>query len=154
MPKEYGAPTKTLAWDQVATRIAAAERYWLVTVRRDGRPHAVPVDGLWLDGQWFNGGKAETVHMRNLAADQRVVMHLEDTLSAVIVEGTAELVVPPADLVDRLVAASEAKYGSSPGWAAYAGGVWALRPARVLAWNDLPSDATRFTFEEGLDLST
>jgi hypothetical protein len=146
MPKEYGAPTRTLEWPEVEQRIESAARYWIASVRRDGRPHTVPVDGLWLDGRWFWGGKPETVHMRNVAADPRVVMHLEDAESAVICEGTAELAQPSADLVDRLVAASETKYGYSPGRAAYAGGVWALRPSVVLAWNDLPTDATRFTF--------
>jgi pyridoxamine 5'-phosphate oxidase-like protein len=147
LPAVYGTPKQTLTWADVRRRIEQAERYWLATTRPGGGPHAVPVDGLWLDDTWFFGGSPETVHMRNLQSDQRVVMHLDDTRSAVIAEGTAELIVPSAELADRLVDASEAKYGYSPGRAAYAGGVWTLQPRRVLAWNDLPRDATRFRFE-------
>jgi hypothetical protein len=47
---------------------------------------------------------------------------------------------------DRLVTASTDKYGYSPGRDAYAAGVWALQPRRVLAWNDLSKDASRFRF--------
>jgi pyridoxamine 5'-phosphate oxidase-like protein len=149
LPRLYGLPKKKLVWADVRRRIEQAERYWLATVRPDGGPHVVPVDGVWLDDRWFFGGSQQTVHMRNLRHEQRIVMHLEDALSAVIVEGRAELVVPSSDLADRLVAASNAKYGYSPGRDAYAGGVWVLCPQRVLAWNDLPKDATRFRFVTG-----
>jgi hypothetical protein len=149
LPRAYGSPTQTLAWPDVRRRLEQARRYWLVTIRSDGGPHAVPVDGLWLDDVWYFGGVATTLHMRNVSRDQRVVMHLEDGDAAVIVQGRAELVVPPPDLVDRLVNASTQKYGYSPGHDAYAGGVWVLRPHRVLAWNDLPKDASRFSFGSG-----
>lgn len=63
-----------------------------------------------------------------------------------IVEGVCEVVVPDAAMVDRLVEASTAKYGYAPPAGAYAGGVWRLRPVKVMAWSALPADATRFRF--------
>jgi hypothetical protein len=48
--------------------------------------------------------------------------------------------------VDALLAASKRKYGYAPPADAYAGGVWRLRPAKVMAWTSLPVDATRFLF--------
>ena len=45
--------------------------YWLATVRRDGTPHVVPVDGMWLDGGCYFGGDPATVHIRNLRRDGR-----------------------------------------------------------------------------------
>jgi nitroimidazol reductase NimA-like FMN-containing flavoprotein (pyridoxamine 5'-phosphate oxidase superfamily) len=64
--------------------------YWLATTRPDGRPHVVPLDGLWLDDAWFFGGSAETVKSRNLKANPRAVVHLDDSERAVIVEGRCE----------------------------------------------------------------
>lgn len=94
LPPEYGSPSKILAWADVEARLEAATHVWLATVRPDGRPHTVPVDGLWLHGAAWFGGSAETVKHRNLLADGRATLHLADAESAVIVEGTAELVHP------------------------------------------------------------
>ena len=74
----------------------------------------VPVDGIWLDDAWWYGGSPGTLHQRNLEHDRRVVVHLEDTMAAVILEGSMERVVPPAEQAGRLKAASKAKYGYGP----------------------------------------
>lgn len=47
LPREYGSVSERLSWSSVEHRLEAAPIYWLGTVRPDGRPHAVPVDGLW-----------------------------------------------------------------------------------------------------------
>jgi PPOX class probable F420-dependent enzyme len=67
---------------------------WLMTVRPDGRPHAVPVWFLW-DGQhiWVfsEPGKQK---LRNIRQNPNVLLALDDTLGGddvVTVEGTAEL---------------------------------------------------------------
>ena len=42
----YGDANATApGWDDVERRLADAQLYWLVTVRADGRPHAVPLCG-------------------------------------------------------------------------------------------------------------
>jgi general stress protein 26 len=38
-------------WGQVTDALAAAELYWLTTVRKDGRPHTTPLVGAWVDSQ-------------------------------------------------------------------------------------------------------
>lgn len=147
LPKEYGRPEVALAWDDVRARLVAATHYWLATVRPDGRAHVVPLDGIWLDDRWFFGGSAETVKHRNLRADPRAVLHLEDARQAVIVEGVCEEVFPEGRVGERLSELSKGKYGYGPEPAAYAkGGVWRLRPERVLSWERFPHDATRFVF--------
>jgi nitroimidazol reductase NimA-like FMN-containing flavoprotein (pyridoxamine 5'-phosphate oxidase superfamily) len=147
LPPEYGVPEEPLAWAEVAERLTRAPHYWLATVRPDGRPHVVPLDGLWLEDAWYFGGSAATVKQRNLNANPRATLHLEDAASAVIVEGVCEEIAPDAELAARLAAASKAKYGFAPDPAAYmASGVWRLRPARVLSWRRFPRDATRFVF--------
>jgi hypothetical protein len=147
LPEAYGKATTTMAWAAVQARLEQAPRYWLVTTRRDGRAHVVPVDGLWLDHAWWFGGSPDTLHQRNLERDQRVVMHLEDTMAAVILEGTVRRVVPSPELAGRLRAASVAKYGYGPPPGSYEAGVWALRPERARAWSAFPTDVTRFRFD-------
>jgi hypothetical protein len=146
LPEGYGRTTTTLAWAAVRERLEQTPRYWLVTLRADGRPHAVPVDGLWLDDAWWYGGSPETLHQRNLRRDPRVVVHLEDTMAAVVLEGSMRLETPSPELADRMVAASRAKYGYAPPPGAYTAGAWALRPERARAWSAFPTDATRFRF--------
>jgi hypothetical protein len=148
IPPEYGTPTRTLEWPEVRARLEEAHNFWLVTNRPDGRPHAVPIDGLWLDDACWFGGSPHAVWQANLKADQRVVLHLGDPVAAVIVEGTCEVVVPDEAGVDRLEQASRSKYGYAPPPGAYASGVWRLRPSKVMAWTSLPADVTRFRFPD------
>ena len=68
LPKAYGTPTVTLSWEEVDERLTSALHYWLVTTRPDGRPHVVPVDGMWLEGACYFGGDPATMHARNLRA--------------------------------------------------------------------------------------
>ncbi|MEV0616320.1 pyridoxamine 5'-phosphate oxidase family protein [Nonomuraea sp. NPDC050404] len=138
--------TTTLEWSQVLAKLAAAPRYWLATVRADGRPHVVPVDGVWVDDALYFGGSLETVHERNLRHSAVVSIHLDGADSAVIAEGRAVRVHPAPEEARRLAEATRAKYGYDFGPDAYAAGCWALTPSRVIAWNALPADATRFTW--------
>jgi nitroimidazol reductase NimA-like FMN-containing flavoprotein (pyridoxamine 5'-phosphate oxidase superfamily) len=146
IPPEYGSPSHLLSWDAVDTRLAEALHYWLATVRPDGRPHAVPLDGLWLDAKWYFGGSPRTVKHRNLLANPRATLHLEDAASAVIVEGACQVITPDAETAEHLSQSSRAKYGYGPSPSVYLEGVWQLQPTRVMAWTDLTSDPTRFLF--------
>jgi hypothetical protein len=148
LPSGYGSPNRILDWTPVEQRLVEALHYWLATVRRDGSPHVIPVDGIWLDGACYFGGDPATVHIRNLRRDGRATLHLdEDGEAAIIVDGVASWVTPSKSVAQRLVAAAKAKYGYSDTAAGYLAGVWRLQPAKVLAWNTLYVDATRFLFE-------
>jgi hypothetical protein len=147
LPDGYGKVKTTMAWEAVRERLEQAPRYWLVTTRPDGRAHVVPVDGLWLDDAWYYGGSPETFHQRNLERDPQVVVHLEDTMAAVVMEGSMRRETPPPELARRLTAASKAKYGYALGPdEAYRAGIWTLHPERARAWSAFPADATRFRF--------
>jgi Pyridoxamine 5'-phosphate oxidase len=132
----------------VEQRLVDSPHYWLATVRGDGTPHVVPIDGIWLDGGCYFGGDPATVHIRNLDRDGRATLHLEDGESAVIVEGIAEWTKPSKILAQRLAKAATAKYGYSQSAASYLTGIWRLEPIKVLAWTQLYVDATRFRFEQ------
>ncbi len=66
---EAPADGSVLAWPTVAGWLVASRSYWVTTVRADGRPHATPVWGLWIErALWFSTDPA-SVKGRNLARD-------------------------------------------------------------------------------------
>jgi hypothetical protein len=146
LPSGYGSPNRLLDWTSVEQRLIDSLHYWLATIRRDGSPHVVPVDGIWLDEACYFGGDPASVHVRNLRRDGRATLHLEDGESAVIVEGFAEWVKPSKTAAQQLATETTAKYGYPQSASDYLEGAWRLRPAKVLAWNTLYIDATRFRF--------
>jgi hypothetical protein len=98
-----------LPWSWAVERLAAAHNYWVASVRPDGRPHAMPVWGVWLDGALCFSTGAGSRKARNLAADPRCVVTTERADEAVIVEGAAEAFGGAAEIADFL-AAYNAKY--------------------------------------------
>jgi hypothetical protein len=149
LPSSYGSPNRLLDWASVEQRLVDSLHYWLATVRRDGSPHVVPVDGMWLDGGCYFDGDPATVHIRNLRRDGRAALHLEEGESATIVEGVAEWKTPSRTLAQRLADAARTKYGFPQSAASYRSGVWRPEPVKVLAWTQLYVDATRFRFGAG-----
>jgi hypothetical protein len=148
LPDGYGQTSAILlSWADVASRLAQAPRYWLATVRPDGRPHVVPTDGLWVDDALWFGGSTETVHHRNLSRNAAAAIHLEDGTRAVIAEGQARLTTPSPEQARDLATLSTSKYGFAAPVEAYRARIWRLSPTRVLAWSDFPKDATRFRFD-------
>lgn len=39
------------SWERFEERARESHNYWIATVGDDGRPHVMPVWGLWLDGR-------------------------------------------------------------------------------------------------------
>src|SRR4051794_41684788 len=98
MPDSYGVPKDEagmlpLQWAE--DRLAGALTYWVGTTRPDGRPHAVPVWGVWLDRQFFFEGGPDTRRGRNIAHNPAVVIHVELNDDIVIVEGAAQEIAAP-----------------------------------------------------------
>ena len=104
-------PDNVLSWPEVAARLAAARNYWLCTTTSSGAPHAVPVWGVVAGQVLYLYSERSTVKARNLAANPRVVVHLESGEDVVIVRGTATDLGTPAQ-VPGVVAALSAKYAS------------------------------------------
>jgi hypothetical protein len=112
-----GDGTGATHWAQASERLGTPERdrsYWLATVRPDGRPHVMPILGLWLDGAFLFITGEGTRKGRNLADNpQCVVTASSHALPAldIIVEGEATKVTDEAKL--RRVADA---YGSELHW--------------------------------------
>jgi len=94
------APGNALSWAEVAARLAAARTYWLSTTMPGGAPHAAPVWGVVIESTLYLYSERRTRKARNLAADPRLVVHLESGDDVVIVHGTAEDLGHPAHVPD------------------------------------------------------
>jgi Pyridoxamine 5'-phosphate oxidase len=148
LPKEYGVSSGTkglLPWSHVTDRMTRAQHYWIATVSPDGRPHATPVDGVWLDDRLYFGGSPQTRRQRNLAHNAAVCVHLESGSDVVILHGDAHPERPDRPLAVRLAGASAQKYGYSQTPEQYEqSDVHVFRPRVAFAWTHLPKDATRW----------
>src|SRR5262245_24690216 len=91
----YGLKTdrkNLLPWKWAKERLTQARNYFLATVRPDGRPHVMPIWGVWIgDAFYFSTGKT-SVKGRNLAKTPNCVLCPGDADEAVVVEGTATVV--------------------------------------------------------------
>ena len=156
MPDGYGIDEarEFLSWTTVESKLTESLPYWLSTVTPDDSPHVVPRWGVWLDGEFWYDGSADTRHVRNLNENDQCVLHLEDGAAATIVYGMSEQAQPVVgERGSRLSAEFQRKY--APGYAptpdAWSGeaanGLRVLRPRTVLAWTEFPIDMTRFRFE-------
>ena len=148
MPREYAIAAGgegLLPWSWAVERLAAARTYWLATSRSDGRPHVMPVWGLWLEGALSFSIARRSRKARNLAARPQAVAHLESGDEAVILEGAVHEVTDAA-LLARFADAYAAKYRFRPDPHDVANGTYVLRPRVVFAWReqDFPTSATRW----------
>jgi hypothetical protein len=128
-----------LDWPDVAARLASARSYWLVTVSASAVPHASPVWGAVVDDALHLFSERSTLKARDLAANPRVVIHLESAEDVLIVHGTLADIGTPADHPGVMVALSE-KY-ISPEDAPYLPTgdpafdvMYRLSPTRAMAW--------------------
>jgi PPOX class probable F420-dependent enzyme len=98
-----------LDWSWAAERLTAARHYWVVSVWPDGRPHAMPVWGMWDDAVlWFTSA-ARSRKVRNLRADPRCCVTTEDASDPVVIEGTARFATDQA-VLRRVADLMNAKY--------------------------------------------
>jgi PPOX class probable F420-dependent enzyme len=85
---------EALPWSWAAERLAGNRNFWVVTVSGDGRPHALPVWGVWDDDEHrfaFSCGPSAR-KARNLRANPAAVVMNDDTVECVSIEGRAHLV--------------------------------------------------------------
>ncbi len=149
-PLEYDSAM--LSWDFVDSRIREAANYWLASAGNDGRPHAVPVWGSWLDDVFYFVGVGRKI--RNLRANPQAVVHLESGTEVVLIEGRFEEITQPSrELLQQVDEEFSRKYGSyrpsehlkDQSKSSFPPeGLFAVHPHLVIAWSGLAGDATRW----------
>jgi hypothetical protein len=91
-------------WALANERLANPEKgrtYWLATVRPDGRPHVMPLIGLWFEDAFYFLTGDGTRKGRNLAGDPRCVITASSIALPsldIIIEGDARKVTDEAPL--------------------------------------------------------
>jgi hypothetical protein len=134
-----------LPWKWLTERMERARNYWIGSTRPDGRPHAAPVWGIWLDGTFYFSTDPRSRKGLNLQANPQVVVHLESGDEAVILEGVVEPLTDATQFV-RFVEAYDQKYHVRPD-AIEPAVVYGLRPRTAYAWReqDFTDSATRWS---------
>jgi len=98
---DYGVDTaawEPLPWSWAAAKLESGRNYWVVTASARGRPHALPVWGVWHEGEQRFGFSCgpRSRKAANLAANPQVVVATDDTVECLSVEGRAAVVDDPA----------------------------------------------------------
>ena len=145
LPPDEGTGLLTFAWAE--ERLITSHSYWVATSRPDGRPHVMPVWGVWLDGQLFFSSGRQSVKARNLAAMPSIAVASENPDEAVVVEGTASPIDATDPRFDHFNQAYLTKYDTDV--AAMGEPVYVVTPRKVFAMDegDFVGSATRWTFD-------
>ena len=149
-PRGYGISqyqAGLMSWPDIEEKLKQSRNYWVSSTRVDGRPHAAPVWGLWLDGALLFSSDPTSIKARNLYSKPDVVIHLESGDDVVILEGTIDTFNESDPVFGSFVKAYDAKYGiriePNPDFAYFR-----LQPATAMAWleSDYPNTAPRWHF--------
>jgi len=103
----YGLLDAAQSW--AVERLERSHDYWVATIRPDGRPHVMPVWGIWLeDAVWFSSSRGSR-KARNLDANPNCTITTDNAYEPVIVEG-AGVRFTDLSTITRFVAAINQKY--------------------------------------------
>ncbi len=141
-----------IPWAEAERRLTASHDYWCATVRPDGRPHVMPVWGVWLrERLWFSSG-LQSRKARDLAEEPRCTLTTDDAQNPVVVDGIAHQVTDPGGIA-AFLDAMNTKYRA--GMTAdfldpRVNGTFTVRPERVVALthDDFTGSPTRWTFPD------
>ena len=84
-----GTPLTALNWADVRTRVSEADDFLLATTDPDGRPHVVPVLGVWLEGSVCFVTFREARKARNLARNNGCAVTVPGHDVDLVLEGAA-----------------------------------------------------------------
>ena len=79
-------------WEWAHERLVASHDFWLATVRPDGRPHLMPVWGVW-DGVslWFSSANGSRKATEPPRASARCSVATDNAYEPVVLEGDARV---------------------------------------------------------------
>jgi hypothetical protein len=144
----YGVPESldgAVPWSVAEERFAACRNYLLATVRPDGRPHLMPLWGLWHMDLFCFSTAITSVKSKNLQANSRCVVSNDDGHHCVVIEGIAR--VTELDEVPGFVQKYDVKYDGDYG--SMMGPIWTVKPTVAFAFNEddtFSTSATRWEF--------
>jgi nitroimidazol reductase NimA-like FMN-containing flavoprotein (pyridoxamine 5'-phosphate oxidase superfamily) len=146
-----------LSWRWAEERLEKGRTYFISTADASGKPHLMPVWGVWFCGAFFFSTGDRSRKAKNLARDSRCSIATEidfqrkpktkgTVKDAVILEGTAEL-LKESRVQKKFSLLYEDKYG----WdmEGFSEPIYRVRPNVVFGLtNQFNLTATRWTFNE------
>jgi hypothetical protein len=150
VPSGYRFPTSPeglLDWSWARERLTNSHNYVIVTVRPDGRPHAMGMHGLWFDDAYYFGTDVDSRKAKNLTKNAHCVLVCENFHELVIVEGSAET-IDWDSIPEGLSEASSSKYGW-PMKPHKGGAIYRMSPRVVFAFplDQIATAVTRWAFD-------
>ena len=160
LDERYSSAESAMSWGDAVTLLDAAEVFWIITSRRDGRPHVTPLIAVWMnDAAYFCTGHDEQ-KARNLRANPSCSLltgcnRLAGTDLAI--EGQAVLVTDDATL-EPLAEQFRTKYDDAWGFRVEAGrfvgtggaaDVYRLQPRVAYGFGKVPFHHTRWSWDTG-----
>jgi general stress protein 26 len=140
--KEY-----LVSWDFVSEQMSQSRHYWISTVFPDGRPHVVPVWGIWFENRLHFEGSLQTAWGKNLLNNPQIAVHLPSADKVVMIEGTAHMIQDDEiddEMWNLLDSTFRTKYQVEKG-SPYI----YVKPQRVLAWDgEELTTMTRWLFDQ------
>lgn len=144
----YGVPAEldgALPWSWAEERLKACRNYFVATTRPDGRPHVMPVWGLWHMDLFCFSTAITSIKSKNLLKNPSCAVTIDDGHNSVIVEGIAS--VTELDKVPGFVEAYNEKYAGD--YSSMVGPIWTVKPTVAFAFNEddtFSTSATRWEF--------
>ncbi len=148
VPEGYGLPANDeglLNWEDTRTRLEQAKYFWICTASSNGKPHARPLWGAWVQDTFYFDGALTTRWGQNLSINPQVEIHLESGAEVVIIEGLFSISNDlTSETFEQVRASYKQRYESYQ--PEHAEGMYMIRPNKVIAWKEFPKDMTRFRF--------
>jgi nitroimidazol reductase NimA-like FMN-containing flavoprotein (pyridoxamine 5'-phosphate oxidase superfamily) len=133
-----------LPWAWVAMKMNRCRTLWLATIHAaQGRPHVMPVWGVWLDDAFFFSTGHKSRKCQNLSANPACTITNDNGEEAVIIEGSAQEVKDTA-VLERIAAAYVKKYKMDP--RSMGEPIFIVHPRTVFGFieKSFPKSATRW----------
>jgi len=149
-------------WDETRRILEDAELFWITTVRADGRPHATPLVGVWLDDAIHFATGFDEQKAVNLRTNQNVILMTGcnewERGVDVVIEGEAVQVIDE-NVLRRLAEAWETKWDGRWHYEVHEGGfrheasgapilVFSVKPTKVFAFAKGTFGQTRHRFKQ------
>jgi nitroimidazol reductase NimA-like FMN-containing flavoprotein (pyridoxamine 5'-phosphate oxidase superfamily) len=144
------------SWKWATERLVNGRTYWLATTRPDGRPHVMPIWGIWADNAFYFSTGDQSRKAKNLAVNAQCSVATEIDLDrrprkgqikdSLIIEGIAEKVA------DRRILRKFGKlYQDKYDWdmEGFSEPVYRVRPKTIFGFAEgFTETATRWVFDE------